>query len=57
MYSKIEMVIAHNLAIASDVNYGEELYKIDKKGNLVKKQGQYPMMFELKEEIMDVYIP
>ena len=57
MYGKLDMVIAHNKAIASDEGYDNELYELDKSGNFIKKEGRYPMMFELRDEVMEIYIP
>lgn len=58
VYDKIEMVIAHNLHIATDATYDKKLGRVDKKGNFKKKgKGEYPMLMEFLDEVISLKIP
>lgn len=56
VYAKIFKVIEHNINIASEKKYIKPLYQRNEQGDYVRSAGEYPMMFELLDFVMNIYI-
>jgi hypothetical protein len=56
VYEKIYKVIQHNENITSEKEYTKPLFERNEEGDYVRSGGEYPMMFELLDFIMNIYI-
>lgn len=56
VYEKIYKVIEHNKNITSEKEYTKPLFERNEEGDYVRSGGEYPMMFELLDFIMNIYI-
>lgn len=56
VYEKIYKVIEHNKNISSEKEYNKPLFQINEEGDYVRSSGEYPIMFELLDFEMNIYI-
>lgn len=58
VYEKIlKEVIDHNLQIATNKRYNEPFVKRDKKGHITKKDSRIPILMDIFDEVIYLYIP
>lgn len=57
VYSKIFKVIEHNKKIATNKKYNKKLVTREEGGAMSKNNSEYPVMMEILDELIDLYIP
>lgn len=57
VYNKILKVIAHNKEIATNKKYNKKLVTKDKDGKIIKDNSEYPVLMDILDELIDLYIP
>ncbi len=57
VYNKILKVINHNKEIASNKKYNKKLVTRDKDGKILKDNSEYPVLMDIIDELIDLYIP
>lgn len=56
VYDKIYKVIQHNKNITSSKEYKRPLFERNEEGDYIRSSGEYPVMFELLDFVMNIYI-
>lgn len=57
IYSKILKVINHNIEVATNRKYNKNLVTKDNNKKIVKINGEYPILMNVFDELIDLYIP
>jgi len=57
VYNKVLKVINHNKEIAANKKYNKKLVTRDKDGKIVKDNSEYPVLMDITDELIDLYIP
>jgi len=57
VYNKILKVIEHNRNISENKKYNKKLLTRDKNGKIVKDNSEYPVLMNIVDELIDLYIP
>ena len=56
VYNKIYKVLEHNKNIASDKSYTRPLFSRNEKGDYIRSAGEYPMMFDIRDYVLEIWV-
>lgn len=57
VYAKLYKVIEHNIQIATNKKYNKKLVSRDEENKMVKNNSEYPVLMDIFDEMIEIYIP